>query len=151
MPVELKGEDQELLAFEVAAYLDALPEGARGEYAALAEAVGAGSLPDDVVEPAGRLLEAGLQTGRVRKLHRANGEQALLRLFGKTPAGQARGEQIGDVNRALAELAGQEIESVRVLARVPGSYLLQIGTDDCEITLRFGPEGAAVESVALGI
>ena len=151
MPLDLKTDEQELLQEEVTAFLDLLTDEARPRYAAIAESVRAGSLPDDALGPVGDLLEVGLQTGRIRKLHRASGEQALLRLFGKTPAGQAQAEQTADVNRALAQLAGQEIESARVITRIPGTHLLNLVTDGAEITLRFGPDGIAVESVALGL
>ncbi|HET6314892.1 MAG TPA: hypothetical protein VFG86_00435, partial [Chloroflexota bacterium] len=71
--------------------------------------------------------------------------------FNQTPAGRAQAEQTADVNRALAQLDGQQIESVRLLTRVPGVFLLQIGTESLELTLRLGPDGAAVESVGVGI
>lgn len=151
MPIELSADERELLHEEVRDFLALLSDDARPRYRALVSAVEEGVLPDDALAPVGDLLEVGLQTGRIRKLHRAPGEQTLLRLFGKTPAGKAQAEAAADVNRALGHLAGQEIESLRLLARVPGTYLLHIGTASCEITLRLGPDGAAVESVALGV
>lgn len=147
MGVQLRPEVQELLREELQAFADALP----GDYDALLAAVDAGELPDALLDPVGRLLEIGLQTGRIRKLHRAPGEQALLRLYGQTPAGKAQAQAIVDVNAALEQIAGQEIETVRVVARTPGTFLVQIGTDACEMTLRFSPDGAGVESVAVGI
>jgi hypothetical protein len=150
MPVELKPDEQELLQFEVGALLPLLTDAARPRYEALAAAVDGGVLPDEALAPIGDLLEVGLQTGRIRKLHRAPGEQALLRLFDKTPAGQTRAQQTVDLNRALGQLAGQQIETLRVITRVPGVHLLQVATDTCTLTVRFGPDGADVESVALG-
>jgi hypothetical protein len=35
--------------------------------------------------------------------------------------------------------------------RTPGTNLLQIGTDDGELTPRFAPDGAGVEDVAVGV
>jgi hypothetical protein len=152
MPIELKAEEQELLAEELAAVAGLVAEVEdRARYEELAAAVEAGVLPDEALEPIGTLLEVGLQTGRIRKLHRASGEQALLRLFGRTPAGKAQAEATAEVNRALQQLDGQEIESVRVHARVPGTHLVMISTDAMEITLRFSPDGAGVESVAVGV
>jgi hypothetical protein len=152
MAIALKPDDQELLREEVGALLQALPdEAVRARYAPLAAGVEAGALPDETLDAAGELLELGLQSGRIRRQHRANGEQALLRLFNQTPAGQAMAQQTADVNKALAQLDGQEIESVRLLMRVPGVFLLQIGTDSLELTLRLGPDGAAVESVGVGL
>ncbi|HEU5318705.1 MAG TPA: hypothetical protein VFX49_21505 [Chloroflexota bacterium] len=152
MAIALKPDDQELLREEVGALLQAFPdEGVRARYAPLAAGVEAGELPDETLDAAGELLELGLQSGRIRRQHRANGEQALLRLFNQTPAGRAMAEQTAEVNKALAQLDGQEIEGVRLLMRVPGVFLLQIGTDSLELTLRLGPDGAAVESVGVGL
>jgi hypothetical protein len=152
MPIPLNPELQELLLEEIRAFSEAArDEQTRTDLQALASAVQTGDLPDDALDAVGTILEVGLQTGRVRKMHRASGEQALLRLFAKTPAGIAQAQTLADLNKALVELEGQTIESVRVLARTPGVYLLSIGTDDCEMTLRFGPDGAGVEAVALGV
>ena len=119
MAIALKAEEQELLREEVSALIRALPdEVVQERYAPLAAGVEAGELPDETLEAAGELLELGLQSGRIRRQHRANGEQALLRLFNQTPAGRALSEQTADVNRALAQLDGQEIESVRLLTRL---------------------------------
>ena len=152
MPIELKAEEQELLQEELSAVAGLVSEVEdRARYDELAAAVEAGTLPDEALEPIGTLLELGLQTGRIRKLHRASGEQTLLRLYGRTPAGKAQADATAEVNRALQQLDGQEIESVRVHTRVPGTYLVMIGTDALEITLRFSPDGAGVESVAVGV
>lgn len=150
--IRLTAEVQELLREELRAFAAALPPGeVPAEHNAIATAVEAGELPDAVLGPLGTLLEVGLQTGHIRKLHRAPGEQALLRLFGLTPAGQAQAKATAEVNAALGQLEGQAIESLHVLTRVPGTHLLQIGTDACEITLRFSPDGVGVESVAVGV
>jgi hypothetical protein len=152
MPVSLKPDVQELLREELSAFAAATPrDELPATYHALVSAVEAGELPDTLLGATGNLLEVGLQTGRVRQFHRASGEQALLRLYGQTPNGQAHAKAVSEVNAALGRLAGQEIESLRVVMRVPGSYLLQIGTSDCEMTLRFTPDGAGVESVAIGV
>lgn len=152
MALALKAEEQELLQEEVAAFAAATrdPE-RRQQLEALTAMIDSGTLPDDALEPIGHLLEIGLQTGRIRRVHRAVGEQALLRLFDKTPAGEARAAALAEVNQALAELAGQEVESVRVLSRTPGTYLLMISTNACELVLRFDPDGAQIESVAIGV
>ena len=151
MSLVLKPEEQELLREEVAAFAAAAGERARADYAALLSSIDAGDVPDACLPLLGELLEVGLQTGRIRKIHRAAGEQALLRLFHKTPAGEAHTRSLADLNRALEQLAGQEIETVRVVARTPGSYLVQVSTGECELTLRFTPDGAGVESVAIGV
>jgi hypothetical protein len=152
MAVALKPDVQELLLEELKAFAASVPDQERpAGFGALQGAVEQGELPDSLLGPVGNLLEVGLQTGRIRQFHRAPGEQALLRLFAQTPNGQAHARAVAEVNSALERLAGQEVESLRVVMRVPGSYLLQIGTDACEITLRFTPDGAGVESVAVGV
>jgi hypothetical protein len=152
MVVQLKPDVQELLLEELRAFAASIPDQERpAGFGALQGAVEQGELPDSLLGPVGNLLEVGLQTGRIRQFHRAPGEQALLRLFAQTPNGQAHARAVAEVNSALERLAGQEVESVRVVMRVPGTYLLQIGTDACEITLRFSPDGAGVESVAVGV
>jgi hypothetical protein len=152
MPVSLKPDVQELLQQELRAFAETFaPDERPAGFDELVAAVASGELPDELLGPIGNLLEPGLQTGRIRHFHRAPGEQALLRLFAQTPSGKAHATAVADVNAALARLAGQEIESVRVVMRTPGTYLLQIGTDDLEMTLRFTPDGTGVESVALGV
>lgn len=151
MAIELKAEERELLLEELSAFTRAVPEEAQPRYVALSQSVVDGQLPDEALGVVGEMLEVGLQTGRIRKIHRASGEQALLRLYGKTPSGQAQAAALADVNRALAELNGQEIESVRVLTRTPGTHLVQVSTDSLELTLRFGPDGVSIESVGLGV
>jgi hypothetical protein len=152
MPIQLTPETQELLLEELKAFAASIPDQERpAGFGALQGAVEQGEIPDSLLGPVGNLLEVGLQTGRIRQFHRAPGEQALLRLFAQTPNGQAHARAVAEVNSALERLAGQEVESVRVVMRVPGTYLLQIGTDACEITLRFTPDGAGVESVAVGV
>ena len=150
MPVPLTADDQELLREEVRAFAEAMPDGDT-RLGPLAAAVNAGSLPDEALDDVGAILEAGFQTGRIRRMHRAPGEQALLRLYGKTPAGAALATAVSHVNKALAQLEGQTIESVRLHSRLPGVILMMIGTDSVEMTLRFGPEGPGVESVAVGV
>jgi len=152
MPLTLKGEERELLHEEVAAFVNATPDAeTRAAYQPLLSAIQGGEVPDEALEALGGILEVGLQTGRIRKIHRALGEQTLLRLFHKTPAGEAHTKGLADLNNALSQLEGHTIESVRVVARVPGVYLAMISTDKCEMTLRFTPDDAGVESVAVGV
>jgi hypothetical protein len=152
MPTKLNNEDQELLREELDVFGGQALEGqAQERLAQLAAAVDQGVLSDDALDVLGVLLEVGLQSGEVRRRHRAAAEQRLLRLFGQTPAGKARASAAVALNAALGQLSGQQIESVRVLNRLPGHYLLHISTEACEVTLRFTPDGSGVESVAVGI
>ena len=121
MAVQLKPDVQELLLEELKAFAASIPDQERpAGFGALQGAVEQGELPNSLLGPVGNLLEVGLQTGRIRQFHRAPGEQALLRLFAQTPNGQAHARAVAEVNSALERLAGQEVESLRVVMRVPG-------------------------------
>src|SRR5687768_14210360 len=73
MVIALKTEEQELLREEVSALLQAFPDDAvRARYAGLADGVERGEVPDEALEATGELLELGLQSGRIRRQHRAN-------------------------------------------------------------------------------
>ena len=90
-----------------------------------------------------------LQTGRVRRVHGAESEQALLRLFHQTPRGAAARRATEAVNRPLATLAGQTIESDAVHRPGPGR-LSASGSGDrppASLTLEIDRHGVTVESL----
>ena len=144
--------EQELLVEELGA-LGALlrqPE-TRARYAELRTAIEAGEVPDELLGHLGNVLELGLESGRVRKLYGADGEQALARVFQRTPAGAERAAAARAVSEALAGLRGQAIEDITVSATGPGSYGIVIDTDRCQITLKLDRSTARVENVAVGM
>src|SRR5437867_3808941 len=107
MPLTLKGEERELLQEEVAAFVAAIPDAdTRVAYQPLLDAIQGGEVPDAALDALGGILEVGLQTGRIRKIHRALGEQTLLRLYHKTPAGEAQTKGLADLDKALGQLEG---------------------------------------------
>lgn len=120
---------------------------ARAGYEELAEAVSAGEVGEPLVGRLEGFLEMALQTGRVRRMHGAQSEQALLRLFHQTPRGAAARRATEAVNAALATLGGQEIEGMLVTVQGPGTYRLGLTTDRCRITLEIDSHGLSVESV----
>jgi len=150
--MKIKAAEQELLIPEINAFAAALRDpAARARYEELGQAVAEGEVDDDLSGHLGNVLEIGLQSGRLRKFYGADGEQALARLFHRTPAGSALADAAGAVTQALKALHGQTIEDVKISAVGPGSYGLMIDTDRCQINVRLDRTGVRVENVAIGI
>src|SRR5262249_26114510 len=84
--LELKPEQQAVLLDELEALLASVTDrAARALFIDLAAAVADGGVGEAEAPALEKLLEMGLQTGRVRKVHGPEAEQALLRLFHQTP------------------------------------------------------------------
>ena len=149
--MKLAEDEREVLLAEVAQALDQVrsPE-ARVAYGELLTAVDAGEVPDDLVEPLQSLLEVGLESGRIRRLHTAHGEMAAQRVFSRTPRARAVREAVSAVNEALASLAGHELHEVSVSAHGPGSYSLTLATDQGKVLVRFDRREVRVQSVEIG-
>ncbi|MFY9825121.1 MAG: hypothetical protein WAM82_27330 [Thermoanaerobaculia bacterium] len=120
---------------------------ARAPYEELAAAVASGEVEEEHLRRLEGILEMTLQTGRVRRLHGAQGEQALLRLFHRTPRGAAAWRATQAVNDALATLAGQTLEGMLFTVQGPGVFRLGISTDLCRLTLEIDRHGVTVESL----
>jgi hypothetical protein len=144
--------EQELLIPEITGFAAALRDpAARARYEELREAVATGEVGDDLVGHLANVLEVGLVSGRLRGRYGADGEQALARLFQRTPAGAALAVDAAAVTKALAVLQGHVIADVKLAAVGPGSYSLTIDTDRCQITLRLDRGGARVHAVEIGV
>jgi hypothetical protein len=143
---------RDVLAHELDVLVRRLPdEAARAPYLRLRAAIETGEVPEDLFGHLENLIELALQTGRARRFHRAEGEQALIRLFHRTPHGRTAAEQVQTLNAALAALGGQVIDSVQVSASAPGSYSITVDTDRCVLTIKVDRTGARVESMAIGV
>ena len=150
--MRISATEQELLVPEIALFARALHDpGARARYEELQGAVEEGEVEEELLGHLGNVLEVGLQSGRLRKFYGADGEQALARLFHRTPSGAALADGARAVTEAVGALKGQVIEEIRVSALGPGSYGLTIDTDRCEIVLRLDRSGVRVENVAVGV
>jgi hypothetical protein len=150
--MKISAAEQELLVPEIMAFARALRDPqAREPYDVLRAGVQEGEVDDDLLPHLGNVLEIGLQSGRLRKLYGADGEQALSRLFHRTPAGAKLAELAKSVTEALSALQGQVIEDVKVSALGPGTYGVTLDTDRCQITMRMDRSGVRVENVAIGI
>jgi hypothetical protein len=149
--MNLSEDERELLLTEVAQALDQVrsPE-LRIRYEELMTAVDQSEVPEDLLEPLQTLLEVGLESGRVRKVHLAPGEMAARRLFARTPKGKALEAGAAEVNRALEAVAGHPIEEARVAATGPGSFSLTLTTDEGTLLFQFSRAGVTLRSVEVG-
>jgi hypothetical protein len=121
----------------------------RGRLADLVAAVQEGELADDEAQALEEIIELGLSTGRIRGVHGPEGEQAALKTYRKLPGGRELGDRARDVTDALAALEGKTLEQVRVQSAGPGAYLLTIGVDGLELTLRLDRSGPRIHSVGV--
>ncbi|AMV41030.1 hypothetical protein [Planctomyces sp. SH-PL62] len=150
--MHLEPEDQEYLRAELLAFLDRLgdPE-ARRPYDPLPAAVEAAEVPDDLLEPLGRVLDLSLSSGRLRRLHGPAAEMSANRLFRRTPQGRAIRETLDEANLALTGLRGQSIRSIDFAPRSPGTLTLSIETDRCRARFVVDAAGVRCQGVELDL
>ena len=74
--------------------------------------------------------------GRIRSIYGPEGEQAVLALYRRLPAGRELTQSTRDLNAALAALEGRSLERISVNAVGPGEYGVTISTPDFEVVLR---------------
>ena len=147
----LADDEREVLLAEVSAALDQVrtPE-LKVLYAELLTAADAGDVPDHLQEPLEALLAAGLESGRIRRLHTAHGEMAAARVYNRTPRGRSVRQSTEGVNEALRALQGQSLEELTVSPHGPGGYSISIGTDQGRVLLRLDRQGARIQSLEVG-
>ena len=151
-PLAIAPEERDLVMEEIGAVAGALHDpAARAAYAGLAAAVAGGEVAADLAGPLARVLEMSLATGRARRLHGAEHEAALRRLFFRTPAGAALQRSAAAATAALSALAGQRLDAVTVSAQAPGVFRLELDTDRCQLSLDVGRDGVEVASLGVGI
>lgn len=148
--IALNGEAAEVALGEAQAVLAMVSdEERRGRLADLIAAVGDGEIADEEADALTELLELGLQTGRLRAVYGPGGEQAALRLFRKLPRGKELDASAREVSGALAALVGRPLESARIQAAGPGSFLVSLAVDGLELSVRLDRQGARLTSVGL--
>ena len=151
-PIQLEAFERDILVAETQALIGTVSSPAsQAIYTELLLAVQSGSVPENLLGPLERVLELGLRTGRVRKIHSPQAAKALQRLFDKTPAGTALSKSAGAANEALQVLCGHVLEEVSFSAAGPGVYGLTLSTDRCRVTLEVSDKGIWVKEVGLGI
>jgi len=120
-----------------------------GRLADLVAAVQDGELGEDDAQALEEIIELGLSTGRIRGVYGPEGEQAALKTYRKLPGGKELSESTRDVTGALTALEGKTLEQVKVQAAGPGAYLLSIGVEGLELTIRLDRSGARLHSVGV--
>ncbi len=146
----LTDEERELVQAELAALMPALSGERREAYQALAEAVGKNAVPQELLPLLEGLTKLALETGRARRLYRAEGERILTELFRKTPSGKELSKSLQEVNKALEILVRRTLRSVRVAMRTLGHFTVTVETDSAVITLAIRPDAVTVDSVSVG-
>jgi hypothetical protein len=148
--VVVKDEEREVALGEVTAVLDAARDhGYRERLAKLVESVGRGELSEDEAAELERVLELGLQAGRIRTVYGPAGEQAALRLFRRLPAGADLVESARAVTEALAAVGSRSLDSLRIEAVGPGMYRLALVADGAELSVRLDRSGVSLASVGV--
>jgi hypothetical protein len=146
--VKILEDERPVLVAEIEGALGHLPPGpAREGYERLLADVGQGDLAERSVGWLERLVEVGLESGRIRSLHGAHAEMAAGRLFQRTPRGAALRETLAATNEALAALGGSQLQQVSFTLRAPGTYTLGLDTDRCRATLVIDRHGVHVHSL----
>ena len=148
--LELKGEAAEVVLGEAQAVLAMVSdENRRARLADLIAAVADGEVAEEDADALAELLELGLHTGRVRAFYGPGGEQAALKVFRRLPRGRELGDSAREVTEALASLVGKPLESVRIQATAPGTFLLTLAAEGLELSVRLDRQGARLTSVGI--
>ncbi len=146
----VKAEEREIAVGEVQAVLAAArDEGYRGRLTALVTSVESGELAGEEAEELERVLELGLQTGRIRAVYGPGGEQAALRLFRRLPAGAELVETARAVSAALATLNGRSLDAFRIEVVGPGMYRIALVAGGAEVAVRLDRSGVQLASIGI--
>ena len=150
--MRLLEDERQVLLGEIDAVAQQLRNAAAREvYAELRAAVEAGEVSEGLMPHLERLLEMGLETGRIRHVHTAHGEMAALRVFQRTPQGSALKATCDAANEALRSLQGHVIEGLTFSVRGPGAFSLTLETDQTTLTLHLDRHGVRVRSLEVGV
>lgn len=148
--VAVKSEEREVALGEVRAVLAAARDGGyRARLSALATAIEHGELAEEEAAELERVLELGLQAGRIRAVYGPGGEQASLRLFRRLPAGAGLAETARSVSSALATLNGRSLESFRIEVLGPGMYRIALVAGGAEVAVRLDRSGVQLASIGV--
>ena len=148
--VAVKAEEREVALGEVQAVLAAArDEGYRQRLAALVTSVEEGELAPEEASELERVLELGLQAGRIRAVYGPGGEQAALRLFRRLPAGAELTETARSVSAALTTLNGRSLESFRIEVIGPGMYRIALVAGGAEVAVRLDRSGVQLASIGV--
>jgi hypothetical protein len=148
--VRLSDEAREVALAEAQAVLAMVhDETRRDRLAALVADVDEGEVDGASADALEELLELGLATGRLRALYGPGGEQAALLAFRKLPRGAELAAGAREVTEALQALEGKRIDSVSLSNVGPGAYVLSLGADGLDLSIRVDRQGARIHSVGV--
>ena len=146
--VALRASEREVAFEEVLAVRDAATdERRRAELERLADAIHAQAVPDELAPLLERIVDLGLQSGRIRALYGPGGEQAALRLHRRLPGGEQAEASAREVTAALAALRGRVLDEVSVAVVGPGAFTVSLAADGLELSVRLDANGARLASV----
>lgn len=148
--VAVKADEREVALGEVQAVLAAArDEGYRVRLGALVTSIENGELAEEAAAELERVLELGLQAGRIRAVYGPGGEQAALRLFRRLPAGAGLTETARSVSAALATLNGRSLDSFRIEVVGPGMYRIALVAGGAEVAVRLDRSGVQLASIGV--
>jgi hypothetical protein len=148
--ITVRGEAAEVALGEAQAVLAFVhDEERRGRLADLVAAVQEGELGDDEAQALEELIELGLTTGRIRSVYGPEGEQAALKTYRRLPGGRELADGAREVTAALEALEGKTLERVSVQTAGPGAYVVSIGVDGLELSVKLDRAGARLHSVGV--
>ena len=148
--IAVRGEAAEVALGEAQAVLALVQdEERRARLADLVAAVQDGELGDDEAQALEELIELGLTTGRIRSVYGPEGEQAALKTYRRLPGGRGLTDGARDVTEALAALEGKTLERVSVQSAGPGAFVVTVGVEGLELTVKLDRAGARIHSVGV--
>ena len=148
--VAVRTDEREVALGEVEAVLAAArDETYRTRLTSLAGSIGQGELDAEEAVELERVLELGLQAGRIRAVYGPGGEQAALRLFRRLPGGAGLAETARSVSAALETLNGRSLDSFRIEAVGPGMYRIALVAGGAEVAVRLDRSGVQLASVGV--
>lgn len=150
MTLTLRGDAAEVALGEAQAVLAAVtnPE-RRGRLADLVAAIQDGELGEEEAQALEELIELGLTTGRIRGVYGPEGEQAVLKTYRRLPGGRELAGGAREVTEALAALEGKTLERVSVQSSGPGAFVVSIGVEGLELTVKLDRAGARIHSIGV--
>ena len=148
--IALRGEAADVALGEAQAVLALVQdEERRGRLADLVAAVQEGELGEDEAQALEELIELGLTTGRIRSVYGPEGEQAALKTYRRLPGGRELTDGAREVTEALAALEGKVVERVSVQSAGPGAFVVTLGVEGLELSVRLDRAGARIHSVGV--
>ena len=148
--IKLSAEAAEVALAEAQAVLALVQdEERRGRLGDLIAAIQDGELDEDDAQALEEIVALGLSTGRIRGIYGPEGETATLKLYRKLPGGRELSESTKEITEALSSLEGKTLEKISVQSAGPGAYVVSIGVEGLELSVRLDRSGARLHTVGI--